>query len=465
MNEKFPRFPVLLVDDESETLRSMEYILELSGITNVRLCEDSRQVQRLISEFDFSTVSLDLNMPHITGQEILDIIMTERPELPVITVTAANDVETAVDCMKAGAIDYLVKPVDGPRLTASIRRAVEMWELRRENIRLNESFLSDELEQPDTFNRIKTSDRKMHRIFEYIEVIAPTSLPMLVTGETGTGKELIAASIHSASGRTGEFVAVNVAGLDDTMFSDVLFGHLAGAYTGATKNRNGMIKNAANGTLFLDEIGDLSKGSQVKLLRLLQENEYLPLGADRPLKTNARFVMATNRDLISASSDGEFRMDLYYRLKSHQVRIPALRERRGDVRILADYFLEMACTEVGKEVPRIPEELYITLESRDFPGNVRELQGMMYDLAVRNTSNVLSLGPIYSILDIPGTPSAMAADGENHYRSLANLPTAEKAIDLLVEETMRRCEGNQTRAAELLGMNRTTLNRRLNSKE
>jgi DNA-binding NtrC family response regulator len=457
MVKSYPPRPILLVDDEVEALQSMRNILEISGISNVQLCSDSREVKSLISKTEFSAITLDLSMPHVSGQELLDLIVAEHREESVIVVTAANDIDTAVDCMRAGAFDYLLKPVDKTRLTTAIGRAVTMWEMRSENTRLTESLLSDGLAKPDSFGHIVTASDRMHNIFRYIEVIAPTTLPVLITGETGTGKELIAGAVHAASGRTGEFVAINVAGLDDTLFSDTLFGHLPGAYTGATGKRDGMIQRAESGTLFLDEIGDLSTESQVKLLRLLQEGEYLPLGADRPKTTNARFVVATNKDLPDAIENGEFRSDLYYRLRSHQVSIPALRQRKEDLPLLADHFLEQAYGEIGKELPQISAQFYQELENHDYPGNVRELEGMIFDLAVRNTSPVLSFGPAVEAI----VESAHTGAG-SFYESMGNLPTVDEAVERLIAEAMRRSDGNQTEAAKVLGMDRTTLNRRLN---
>lgn len=436
----------------------MRRVLEMDGVTSIRTCSDSRQVQALVEGSQFSAVTLDLSMPHISGQELLELIVPEYPDLPVIVVTAADELETAVSCMRAGAFDYIVKPVDKTRLTTSVRRAAENWEIRNENARLKQGLLSGELENPEAFDHIITSSDKMHNIFRYIEVMAPMTLPILITGETGTGKELIANAIHRVSGRKGAFVALNVAGLDDTLFSDTLFGHLPGAYTGATSKRDGMIKSAAGGTLFLDEIGDLAMGSQVKLLRLIQEREYHPLGSDRPLITDARFVLATNVDLTKAVQEDKFRSDLYYRLRSHRIHIPPLRERREDVSVLAGFFLERAYREIDAEMPRIPNSFYTKLSQREYPGNVRELEGFLYDLAVRHKEGILSPDSI----DSAGPQAARAELEDNFYTSMSSLPTVEQTVELLIEEAMRRKDGNQTEAAKILGMDRTTLNRRLN---
>ncbi len=231
----------------------------------------------------------------------------------------------------------------------------------------------------------------MRSTFKYIESIAVTSQPVLITGKTGVGKELIARTIHRLSGRKGTLAAVNVTGLDDTTFSDTLFDHKRGAFTGADRVRAGLIEKAANGTLFLDETGDLHPTSQVKLLRLLQEREYYPLGADVPRPSNARIVVATNRDLLALQASGTFRADLYYRLLLHRINVPPLRERRDDIPLLVEFFLQRAADELGKTKPTPPPELFILLALYDFPGNIRELQTMIFDAVSRHESWKLSL--------------------------------------------------------------------------
>ena len=269
----FPPQPVLLVDDEEPFLLSAGFTLRSLGITNVVECSESNQVLCLLSQQSFSVIILDINMPRISGRELLQKIVNEHPESPVIMLTAINEVKTAVECMREGALDYLVKPVDDDALINAVKKAIEFWQIRNENTLLKKYLLSDELEHPEAFNEIVTQNPSMRSMFQYLEAISPTALPILITGETGTGKELVAEAIHKLSAREGEFVPVNVAGVDDTLFSDTLFGHKKGSFTGAMNDRKGLIEKAAGGTLFLDEIGDLSLESQGKLLRLLQEGK------------------------------------------------------------------------------------------------------------------------------------------------------------------------------------------------
>ena len=261
--------PVLVVDDEPPLLHSVSLLLRTAGIAHVLTLEDSRAVLPLLAEQEVGVLLLDLTMPHLSGQEILERVAADYPDVSVVVMTATDDLETAVHCMQAGAIDYLVKPVEDNRLVSSVRRALELRSLRDEVLSLKDRFLTDRPHEREAFAAIITQSKAMFTIFRYIEAIAPSPWPVLITGETGTGKELIAQALHRLSRRPGELIAVNVAGLDDTFFSDALFGHTKGSFTGAAGPREGLITQAAEGTLFLDEIGDLTTASQVKLLRLL----------------------------------------------------------------------------------------------------------------------------------------------------------------------------------------------------
>ena len=339
---KYPSLPVLLVDDEEQFLLSASFTLSSAGINNIVECQDSREVIQQLADQDFELIVLDMLMPYVSGSELLPKITQDYADIPVVIITAVTELETAVECMKSGAFDYLVKPVDDERLVTCIQRAIEFREMRNENTLLKQYLLSDRLEHPEAFSAIITQNNTMRSIFQYVEAIAGTSLPVLITGETGSGKELIARAIHDVCGRTGEFVPVNVAGVDDTLFSDTLFGHKRGGFTGADRDRKGLIEQASGGTLFLDEIGDLSLESQVKMLRLLQEGKYYPIGSDMPKLTDARMVVATNKDIDAMQRTGQFRKDLYYRLQAHHIHIPPLRERREDIDLLVEHFLQAA---------------------------------------------------------------------------------------------------------------------------
>ena len=350
----YPTFKVLLVDDEPAWLRSLNMTLEgRGGITNLCQCDDSRKVLELLATEPIGLVLLDLTMPHVSGETLLAQIREKHPQVQVIVVSGLNQVDTAVRCVQLGAFDYFVKTVEEERLLEGVLRAIRMLELEEENRALRTNFFQTRLEQPEAFAAIQTKDVALRRVFSYVESIAASPQPILVTGESGVGKELIAQAIHLASGRRGSMVTVNVAGLDDNVFSDTLFGHLRGAFTGADSVREGMIAQAAAGTLLLDEIGDLALSSQVKLLRLLQDGEYFPIGADQPRQSTARIVVATHQDLAERQKQGDFRRDLYYRLCTHHVHVPALRERKGDIQLLLETFLEEAATAFNRFVQRL----------------------------------------------------------------------------------------------------------------
>jgi two-component system, NtrC family, nitrogen regulation response regulator GlnG len=409
---------------------------------------------------------LDLTMPHLSGQVLMEHMTADYPDLPVIVLTATNDLETAVQCMQGGAVDYLVKPVEANRLVASVRRALEVRALRAEVLSLKERLLTDTPHQREVFAKIITQTKAMHAIFRYAEAIASSPQSVLITGETGTGKELIAQALHRLKPSHGEFVAVNMAGLDDTMFSDTLFGHTKGVFTGADRPRDGLIIQATEGMLFLDEIGDLAAASQVKLLRLLQDGTYYPLGADRPRQSRARIVVATNYDVAQRVNEGLFRKDLYYRLRAHQIQLPPLRTRREDLPLLINHFLEKAAQALHKPTPTPPLALYHLLQMYAFPGNVRELEAMIFDAVARHHGGLLSLQSFKeAIAAAPPTAQdkTVAAVSPQSLATLFpdRLPTLHEAQEALVAEALRRAEGNQGIAAGMLGLSRQALNKRL----
>jgi DNA-binding NtrC family response regulator len=404
-------------------------------------------------------------MPHISGLELLPKIIRDFPQIPVILVTANDEIETVVGCMKSGAFDYLVKPVETRRLIASVRKALELCDLSSELSSVKECLLTDRLHHPDSFASIVTGNKKMRALFQYVEVVAGTRHPIMITGDTGTGKELVARAIHELSGSKGGFVALNVAGLDDTMFSDTLFGHKKGAFTGAEQARDGMISCAGKGTLFLDEIGDLNESSQIKLLRLLQEHEYYPVGSDSFRKSDARIVLATNHDLQKLIATGKFRNDLYYRLCAHQIHIPALRERLDDIPLLLDHFLATASKELNKKKPTPPGELVTLLSLYSFPGNVRELEAMVFDAVARHTSGILSMESFRKVIEKerPSLQAAPPTEPEENALSgiFGHFPTLRETEDYMINEALKLAKGNQGIASSLLGMTRQTLNNRL----
>jgi len=444
----YPELPILLVDDEEPMLRSMSATLLSNGMNNIVAISDSRQAMPALAEREAALVLLDLIMPHVSGHDLMEEMLREYPSMPIVVATAVNEVETAVECMKKGAFDYIVKPIEEGRLLSATRRAIEMRNLRRENELLRESLRYGGIKHPQAFAAIITNSEKMLSVFQYAEAVAGTSQPVLIVGETGVGKELIARALHALSGRSGEFVAVNVAGLDDNLFADTLFG---------------LIDRAADGTLFLDEIGDLSLASQVKLLRLVQEREYLPLGVDTARQTDARIVVATNRNLAALQEADVFRKDLYYRLRSHHVYVPPLRDRLDDLPLLVDHFLDEAARETCKKKPTVPDEIFTVLGAYHFPGNVRELQSLIFDAVSRHVAGTLSLDVFKRALGSPDGFPPRKTPRKGSVQFGPQLPTLRQVLVLLIKEAMRRAKNNQSVAAQLLGITRQALSKRLKS--
>ncbi len=467
MNEaKIDALPILLVDDEVQILLSFSVMLKSVGIKNIITMEDSRKVLSFLAANRVALVVLDLSMPFISGEELLVRISKDYPEVPVIIVTATHEIATAVECMKNGAHDYLLKPVEKSRFVSAVKKTIEMGYLKNEVSSLKHYLLSDDLKKESAFSHIVTSSKKMHAIFKYIEVIADSPFPVLLLGETGTGKELISKAIYQCGSDYKSFVAVNVAGLDDTMFSDTLFGHKKGAFTGADSNRDGLISQAGGGILFLDEIGDLSPQSQVKLLRLVQEKEYYQLGSDVPKKSDARIIVATNRKLKSLVKEGKFRKDLYFRLSAHQIDVPPLRERPEDIPFLIDHFLDKAARALKSKKPTPPPELVTLLATYDFPGNVRELETLIYDAVSRHKSGVLSMESFKSVIDkergkLEQDSSEYLGNSQSMDQFLKCFPTLKQAEMYLIDKALERANGNQGIAASILGITRQALNKRL----
>lgn len=450
----YPSAPVLIVDDVIDIVLTTETVLQFNNITNTLTTTDGREVMGILDETPVSAVILDLVMPHITGKELLKRISMKYPEIPVVIVTGMNDMESAVECVKMGAYDYLVKPVENARLVNVVERAVRLSDLSKEISFYNEDIKNEKLKHPEYFKEIITKNKEMLALFAYSEAISQSNQPVLITGESGTGKGEIAKSIHKCGQRSGELVSVAIAGLDDTMFSDTLFGHKKGAFTGALNDREGLVKRAEGGTLFLDEIGDLEFQSQVKLLRLIQEREYLPLGSDKPEKANVRIICATN---VNIRKSEKFRKDLYHRLNTHHIHLTPLKERKEDIPLLLEHFLVEAAREMNKKVPNYPEELISLLQNYDFPGNIRELRAIVYDAMAEHKSKTLSMKTF--LKKIGANQDYTPKELKMQKIDLTNweiLPKMDDLKALLVEEAYRRTKGNQSLAAKLIGVSRST---------
>lgn len=455
----YPDLPIVIVDDDVTVLKAIGRTLGLNGFNNIVAKGDSRHLMSFLEEKDVSMVLLDITMPHIRGDALLEEIVARHPHLPVVMATATDDINTVVDCMKKGAFDYITKPISTGRLLSAIYSALEVADLRLERDALRQKDLDPSLVCPECFGKIITANREMLKIFSYVEKIATSSRPVLITGETGVGKELIAEAIHLASGRKGKFVVVNVAALDDAVFSDALFGHVKGAYTDASTARGGLVKKAAGGTLLLDEMGSLSLASQVKLLRLIQEREYQPLGADVPMQTDVSIIASTNSNLEEKVRQGKFRGDLYFRLRTHSIHLPPLRDRLDDLPLLVSYFTTQAARESGLKPPKVPGELFPLLKNYSFPGNVRELKSMIDDTVLSQKSRQMSLAPFYKLITPNNTAKPLGEPSGRQASVLfgETLPSAQEVRILLAEEALLRSGGNISMAAHLIGITRQSL--------
>ena len=463
------RTHVILVDDEQSELDAYSFLLRSMGIKNITTVSDSRNLLAVLEDRHPSIVFLDLNMPHKPGQVVLAELRGTYPQTPVIICTANSDIEMAVECLKLGAHDYLVKPINIETFGSALRNALEISSLRNEVMTLKGLSFYKQLQHPAHFSTIITKNHMMISLFHYIESIAASGQPVLITGETGSGKELFARAIHDVCSCSGEFVAVDVSGLDDTLFSDTLFGHRKGAYTSAEKDRTGLIESAAQGTLFLDEIGDLNKTSQVKLLRLLQEGVYYPLGGDHPKKCRARIVAATNKTInhLSGMADG-FRIDLYYRLSTHLIQIPPLRERLEDLPLLVVYLANQAAKSMGKNIATVSKSLLDILKTLPFPGNVRELKTYIYDAVAQCHSDVLAEHDIIDRLH-PGQAPVSQASSPAPPVSLESIfgqfPTLTQLTEHAVKKALEAANHNQSEAAKVLGISKQALSKRLKKRK
>ncbi len=455
---------ILVVEDERYVRESLTVFLDDMGF-RVLSAENGQIGLEQFRNQRPDIVMTDLRMPVMDGFALVEAIAAESEFTPIVVVSGVGEVNEAVRAMRLGAWDYLSKPIGNLEelqimLERSLERARTKYELERLRRHLSDGTLGNE----SAFSSIITSSSRMRAIFLYLESVAPSRQPVLITGETGTGKELIARAVHTLSGLGGPFVAINLAGLDDSMFSDTLFGHLRGAFTGADRVREGLIRQASGGTLFLDEIGDLAPGSQVKLLRLLQEGEYLPLGADKVLRSDVRIVAATHADLKLKMEQGTFRPDLYYRLCSHRVELPPLRNRPEDLPLLTAHFMEKASALLGKMTPNAPPELNRYLAAYRFPGNIRELEAIIHDAVARSVSHTLSLESIVTAIDSGLRPNVFSVPVSSLCPVCPfaeKFPTLKVAEDLLISEALRMADNNQRLAAAYLGITRQALNKRL----
>jgi two-component system NtrC family response regulator len=437
---------VLIVEDDPLQRKLLRETLETEGY-EAYAAATGREALEIIGRVPIDVAVVDFRLDGETGLTVIRDILRTNPLITPVMVTAYADVETAVAAIRGGAYDYVVKPIDVPKLLLVLERARERSKLRREVVDLRET-----LEERFHARNFVFGSRAMEEVAGLIVKAGRSEATVLVSGETGTGKDLVARSIHVASKRAGgPFIAVNIASLPDTLIESELFGAEKGAYTGAHERRIGKAEAAAGGTLFLDEIGDLRPDVQVKLLRFIQEREFFRLGSSRPLKADVRIIAATNRDLESAVAEGTFRSDLYYRLNVIRIVVPPLRERREDIPPLVDHFLRTFGRREGKGVRSISAEAMAVLMAQLFPGNVRELENAV-ERAV-----VFAEGETITRADLP---VFLAGPREAELPLGKGLPLEERVRRLEkseIERALRESGGVQSRAARLLGLTERVL--------
>jgi DNA-binding NtrC family response regulator len=466
---------ILLVDDDESLASSVQVVLETNGyeVTHV---DDGREGLRLATQGDYDLVVTDFRMPGMPGTELLEKVLATKPQLPVVLMTAFSSTNLAIDATKKGAFDYLIKPFEMPDLLDIAHKAVTSWRLSATPVNLGPEA------SPDQDAMIGNS-RKMQQVFKDMGRLAAKPVPVLVRGETGTGKELVARALyHHSDRRQKTFVAVNCAAIPESLIESELFGHEKGAFTNAVARRIGRFEQADQGTLFLDEIGDLPPDTQVKLLRVLQQKTICRLGGNQDIPIDVRIISATHRDLEAMVQEGTFREDLYYRLNVAAITLPPLRERIEDVEAIARYFLARYAREFEIDVPVLQSDALELLRQQPWRGNVRELENVIRKLLVQSQGRPITAVAVKGLLHTapPGTTSTGPTPAETEGgRPLAGriteaLAAAERgelpgALEGLIEELERelytqafaRTKGNQSAVSKLVGVSRLTVREKL----
>ncbi len=444
---------ILVVDDEITYLKLLESLLFQEGYTNIITEGNPLNVFPILEKYEVDLIILDIYMPHLDGLLLLEKLADSYPTVPVIMVTAVDEIDIALKAIKIGAYEFITKPPEIDRLLLTITRALEAKLITKERDTLREISAGDK--KKIEFKDIVTESPLMHKVFELVEIFAPTNETVLIVGETGTGKDLIAKKIHDISPRKYQpFVSVNLASISSSLFESELFGYEKGAFTGASTEKIGYFEAANGGTIYLDEIGELNKDLQGKLLRVIQYNEIYRLGNSKPVKLDIRIIAATNKELFESVKKHEFRADLFYRLNRGFIKLPSLRMRGNDIRLLADYFMKIGCKIYKKNIAGFTNEIEEALLRYHFPGNVRELENIVLNAVAKckNGDNIDSIElPQNYVLE--KTPSSDLTIGD--------IFPLEEAINNHIRSVLQRTDGNTTKAAALLGISERTLQRKL----
>ena len=444
------KFTILVIDDEENIRNGLAANFEMEDY-NVRTAENGKKGLELIAKGDIDLVITDLRMDGISGEEVVKRVTTETPGIPVIVLTGHGSIDAAVDAMKAGAYDFLTKPLNLDQLNIIVKRALQGRELS-----LHHKMLQEKLDDVNSFGKMIGKSFEMQKLFQNIKKVAPSKASVLITGESGVGKELVAEAIHKLSPRKNNaLISVNCSALTETLLESELFGHEKGAYTGADSMKKGRFELAHGGTIFLDEIGEINLSTQVKLLRVLKERKLERFGVEDTIEVDVCFVSATKKNLEEEVKAGRFREDLFYRLNVVHLQVPALRDRKDDIPLMIEYYLKKFSSEDGKEIIGIDSKARAALYKYNWPGNVRQLVNCIESAVVMCSGNEIKLE------DLP--PGISSYSGEETVSVPLGI-SLEEAEKIIIEQNLAANNGNKTKTAEILGIERKTLSKKLEEK-
>lgn len=442
------KFTILIIDDEDNIRNGLATNFELEDY-EVKTASNGKDGLDLVAKGDIDLVITDLRMDGISGEEVVKRVTTETPGIPVIVLTGHGSIDAAVEAMKSGAYDFLTKPLNLDQLNLIVKRALENRELS-----LQHKLLKEEIESSACLEQMIGRSAEMQKVFSMIKKVAPAKASVLITGESGVGKELVANAIHNLSGRKDKaFIKVHCAALSESLLESELFGHEKGAYTGADSMQKGRFELAHGGTIFLDEIGEINQNVQIKILRVLQEKTFERVGGEKSISVDVRIVAATNKNLEEEVKAGRFREDLYYRLNVVHLKVPSLKERKDDLPLLIDSFIKKFAAENEKEIIGIDSKAKAALLKYDWPGNIRQLQNCI------ESSVVMSNGKQIKLEDLPLSVSEYTGQEVISIPMGISLEDAEKII---IMQNLSANKGNKSKTADVLGIGRKTLHRKLN---
>ncbi len=441
------KFTLLIIDDEKNIREGLAANFEMDGY-NVKLAENGKQGLEFLAKGDIDLVITDLRMPGISGEEVLRKVTTETPGVPVIVLTGHGSIDSAVDAMRNGAYDFLTKPLNLDQLSLIVKRALEARELS-----LQHKQLKNEVEKEHVLDNIIGKSAEMQKVFEMIKKVSASKASVLITGESGVGKEVVADAIHNLSPRKKhQCIKVHCAALSETLLESELFGHEKGAFTGADSLVKGRFELAHESSIFLDEIGEINQSVQIKILRVLQERAFERVGGQETINVDVRIIAATNRNLEDEVKKGTFREDLYYRLNVIHIHVPALRERKDDIPLLISKFLEEFSAENGKTIKGISPQAKSAIYNYNWPGNIRELRNCIESAVVLCGSDEIQLEDLPPAVSKAGTEKAIIVPANS---------TLDEAEKIIILQTLAANKNNKSKTAELLGIGRKTLHRKL----